>query len=75
MGKDSPFIHSQKKNRSTSPKGKGKGKESETEKVTVAIASIAIRRPRTTSGKLLQFDTYNSTHLKEKGNLEQVGQS
>ena len=36
--KDCPFIHSQKKNRSTSPKGKGN--ESEKEKLTVAIVNI-----------------------------------
>ena len=34
------------------------------EKVTVAILNIANRRPRDTSGKLLQFETSQNAHLK-----------
>ena len=58
MGEDCSFIHSQKKNRSTSPRrnGKGKGKDSEKEKVTVAIVNVASRRLREPSGKLFELE-------------------
>ena len=65
-------THSQKKNRSTSPKGKGKGKESEQEKVTVAFENVANHRPRSTSDKLLQFDTSMNCPSKAKWNHEQM---
>ena len=75
MWKDCPFIHSQKKNRSTITQWKIKGNESEKEKVTVAIVNIANHWPRTSSGKLLQFETSMNTHLKAEGNLVQMGRS
>ena len=72
MGKDCPFIHSQKKNRSTTPKGKGN--ESEKEKLTVAIVNIANHRVTEMSRKLLQYKASMGTHWRAEGN-EQVGQS
>ena len=70
-----PPIHSQKKNRSTSPIGKVQGKESEKEKVTVALVNVANHRLWNTSGKLLQIETSRNTHLKADEHCEQVGQS
>ena len=71
-----PQTHpSAKKDRSTSPTGKGQGKESEQEKVTVAVVNIANHRPRTTSEKLLQFETSMTSHLKAERNLEQIRRS
>ena len=66
---------SAKKDRSTSPKGKGQGKKSEQEKVTLASVNIANHRPRTTSEKLLQFETSMNSHLKAERNLEQIRRS
>ena len=66
---------SAKKDRSTSPTGKGQGKESEQETVTVAVVNIANHRPRTTSEKLLQFETSMTSHLKAERNLEQIRRS
>ena len=68
-------THPQKKNRFTSPTGKGKGKQSEQEKVTVAIVNVANPCPRTTSEKLLQFETSMNSRLKAEGNLEQIRRS
>ena len=67
VGKDCPFIHSQKKNRSTGPqrKGKGEGNESEKEKVMVAIVNIANHRLRETSGTLVQFETSDNKNLQK----------
>ena len=64
VGQDCPFIHRQKKKRSTCRprKERGKAKESDKEKVTVAIVNIANHRPRNTSGKLLHFETSRNCH-------------
>ena len=75
MGKDCPFIHSQKMNRSTITQWKHEGNESKKEKVRVAIVNIANHWPRISSGKLLQFETSMNTHLKAEGNLVQMGRS
>ena len=75
MGKDCPFIHSQKKNLVIIPQGKIWRKRVRKEKVTVAIVNLANHWPRTSSGKLLQFDASMSTHLKAEGNLVHMGRS
>ena len=54
---------------------KGQGKESEQETVTVAVVNISNHRPRTTSEKLLQFETSTTSHLKAERNLEQIRRS
>ena len=54
------------KKRGISPKGNGKGKESKKKRVTVAIVYFANHRPRTTSGKLLQFETSMNTYLQRR---------
>ena len=57
MWKDCPFIHSQKKNRSTSPqrKGKGRGKESDKKKERLLLVNIANRRLQDKPGKFMHI--------------------